>query len=71
MFPQLESKSRWKGSTLPDARWSGDRGKGGEKRDDGRMEGEREKGEAKVYSCGHGTAEQSAPTCDKTAVTLP
>lgn len=32
------------------------------------MEGGRA-GEAKVYSCGHGAAVQSALTCDKTAVT--
>lgn len=54
---------------LPDARWSGEGGKEGEI--DGWREGGRERGEAKVYSCGQGTAVQSAPTCDRTAVTLP
>lgn len=33
VFPQLENKSRWKGSVLPDARWSSDRGS--TKRNDG------------------------------------
>ena len=55
-----------KGSMLPGARWSSDRGREGKR--DGWMERGRG-GEAKVYSCGHGTAVQSAPTCDKTAVT--
>lgn len=31
----------------------------------------REGGEAKVYSCGHGTAVETALTYDKTGVTLP
>lgn len=46
-------------------------GRAREGRRDWWREGGRERGEAKVYSCGQGTAVQSALTCDRTAVTLP